>query len=65
MTPTRSARKVRENLELTQQVRMGLCSGGRISRYLAYIKVSIPLFDWRNHSSVPTWVPQNLASTGG
>ncbi len=45
-----AARKLRENPErtrlrspeLTQRVRMGLCSGGRISRYLAYMKVSIP-----------------------
>jgi hypothetical protein len=41
--PQRSPERTRlRSPELTQRVRMGLCSGGRISRYLAYMKVSIP-----------------------
>ena len=51
--------------ELTQQVRIDLWSAGQTSRSRTCLQATIPLFDRRNHSSVPTWVPQDMASAGG
>ena len=51
--------------ELTQRVRIGLWLVGETGRYPTCLKAIIPLFDCRDHSSVPTWVPQDMASAGG
>ena len=51
--------------ELTQQVRIDLRSVGQTSRSPTCLQATIPLFDRRNHSSVPTWVLQDVASAGG
>jgi putative transposase len=52
--------------ELTQRVRMDLWSVGETSRYpTTCLGATIPLFDCRNHSSAPTWVPQDMTSDGG
>ena len=51
--------------ELTQRVRIGLWPMGWNSRYSVRSEATIPLFDRRNHSSAPTWVPHDMASAGG
>jgi tetratricopeptide (TPR) repeat protein len=53
------------SLELTQRVRMDLWSVGQTRRYPTCLQATIPWFDCRNHSSVPTWVPQDMVSAGG
>ena len=40
-------------------------SRAKTSRYPTCLKATIPLFDRGNHSSVPTWVPRDMASAGG
>ena len=51
--------------KVTHRARMVLWPIDRNSRYSVRSETTIPLFDRRNHSSVPTWVPQDMASAGG
>ena len=46
--------------ELTRRVRIGLWSVVETKRYPTCSKAIIPLFDRRDHSSAPTWVPPRL-----
>jgi hypothetical protein len=51
--------------KVTHRARTGLWPMGWNSRYSVRSEATIPLFDRRNHSSAPTWVPHDMASAGG